>query len=84
MKEQMNQERQQIFSEISQERAAQDAQWGGPTHDDSHERFEWCAWIEKQNIYAFDASRSPVNFEARMLKIAALAVAAIESSRRSK
>ena len=72
------------FDEINKERCAQDEQWGGQTHDDSHERFEWCVYIRKQNMLADHASSDPQEFEDRMVKVAALAVAAIESSRRQR
>lgn len=77
-------ERDLLFGEISRERAAQDEQWGGKTHDDSHERFEWLDWIHKQESRAFDVFDKPAAFESRMVKIAALAIAAIESSRRQR
>ena len=73
---------QAIFDEIIAERAAQDEQWGGKAHDDSHDRFEWCCYISKQNSRADIASANGPLFEARMIKVAALAVAAVESSRR--
>ena len=73
-----------IFAEIAQERTAQDEQWGGKAHDDSHERFEWLDWIHKQERLAFDVFYKPADFERRMVKIAALAIAAIESSRRQR
>lgn len=73
-----------VFAEISRERAAQDEQWGGYIHDDSHERDAWFNWIQKQNSYAFKNSDNPYEFEHRMVKVAALAVAAIESSRRQR
>ena len=70
--------------DIAAERDAQDKQGGGLVHDDSHERFEWCSFIGKQvraaDLYAGD----PLKFESRMIKVAALAIAAIESSRRQR
>ncbi len=75
---------QSIYLEIGVERTAQDAQWGGSMHDDSHERFEWCEYIRKQNNSAVSSSHNPEVFEQRMVKVAALAVAAIESSRRQR
>ena len=70
-----------IVAEIERERAAQDRQWGGPTHDDSHNRLDWCEYIRKQAGLALRATNGR-EFEERMIKAAALAVAAIESSRR--
>lgn len=80
----MSAQREDVFAEISAERERQDEQWGGETHDDSHERFEWCEYIRKQNNHAVSSAHNPAEFEARMVKVAALAVAAIESSRRQR
>jgi hypothetical protein len=76
-----------IFAQIDRERFAQDAQWGGAEHDKSHELFEWAHFIDKQNRLARQAGiwiavpTMREEFETRMIKIAALAVAAIEASR---
>ena len=75
----------QVFDEISRERASQDEEWGGADHDDSHERTDWVKFIEKQCRLARTAKDRPLDdYESRMVKIAALAVAAIESSRRER
>jgi hypothetical protein len=84
MNQECNAERDLIFGEITRERAAQDEQWGGPTHDDSHDRHEWCEYIRKQNNHAVSSAHNATVFEARMVKVAALALAAIESSRRQR
>jgi hypothetical protein len=73
-----------IWKGILGERVAQDNQWGGKEHDDSHERFEWLNYIAKQTRMGLSVAHNPEQFEARMIKIAALAVAAIESSRRQR
>jgi hypothetical protein len=70
-----------IFAEIMRERIAQDAQWGGPAHDDELVRFQWRDCIQKQLNYTRNGARE---FEERMVKIAALAVAAIQASRRDR
>lgn len=76
-------ERDLLFGKISRERARQDEEWGGADHDDSHERSDWVGFIEKQCRLARTASERPIDdYESRMVKIAALAIAAIESSRR--
>lgn len=72
-----------LFGEISRERTAQDEQWGGAIHDDSHEPWEWCNCIAKQNRLARDADEVE-EYESRLVKVAALAIAAIESSRRQR
>lgn len=76
-----------IVLDIFAERDRQDAQWGGPDHDDSHQAREWLGYVEHQ----LDAARNealdddyvnlvdPEHYRQRLVKIAALAVAAIES-----
>ncbi len=68
----------EVFDLIRDERARQDAQWGGPEHDDTHTAFDWMTYIQKQldkygRAQAFELERDA------FVKIAALAVAAIES-----
>lgn len=76
--------------EIEKERALQDAQWGGPSHDDNeHDRWDWPRFIEKFAQRAMDSAyvddkASIASYESAMVKVAALAVAAIQSSRRRK
>ena len=74
-------ERDIIFGRISDERERQDVEWGGLEHDDQHIATDWCQYIDKQRRLARDAD-TPQEFMARMIKIAALAVAAIESTQR--
>lgn len=67
---------QNIFDEIKAERAAQDAQWGGPEHDDEHDVQDFLGFIEVQiQKYRSDTS----SIRDRLVKIAALAVAGCES-----
>jgi hypothetical protein len=70
-----------IFAEILRCRAAQDAQWGGPEHDDTHTRADWCRIIQKCCIGSLSRIRG---FENSMIQIASLAIAALESSRRKR
>ena len=70
-----------VCRDVLAERVAQDQQWGGSTHDDNHRPDEWCLYIDKQRRLARDAD-DPRAYESRLIKIAALAVAAIQSSRR--
>lgn len=58
---------------VSDERDLQDEQWGGPPHDDTRTDENWADYIEKQLIL-FRKEQS----QDRLVKIAALAVAAIE------
>ncbi len=85
-----------LMFEIVQERIRQDKEWGGASHDDRHHDFrDWVLFIRKQldNIQMLpgtkaqmdEAMREPHNFEAfqsRMIKVAALAIAAVQSERR--
>lgn len=73
----MENELENILTEIRYERAAQDAQWGGPEHDDEHGMDEFAAFIARQ-MAKCDQGRGP-DVRDRFIKIAALAVAAVES-----
>lgn len=75
--------------EIRSERARQDAQWGGPAHDDEHERYDWPHFIVKFTQRAMasahvDDAVAILSYESAMVKVAALAIAAIQSSRRKR
>lgn len=65
-----------VFDEVRAEREAQDAQWGGPEHDDEHSPEDWMDFIELQ-IAKFRATDEDVR--ERLIKIAALAVAGVEA-----
>ena len=80
-----------VFDEIMAERARQDAQWGGPTHDDTHDPSDWMDFVASQlekfahamlargeSYYATPDARQ------RFIKIAALSVAAVESMDRNR
>lgn len=69
--------RESIYRDIDDERAAQDAKWGGLKHDDTHAREDWRAFILEQ-VGAYNAS----TFRRQMIRVAALAVAAVESQDR--
>ena len=82
-------------AKVFAERARQDKQWGGPAHDDDHTYADWLRYIRHQVtsimvVSARDeeldaAMRDPLNlhaFEERMVKVAALAMAAVESLKR--
>lgn len=75
--------------QIGLRRNEQDARWGGPEHDDKHNECDWIAFIRQQLDKYEDATflnTSPNTngtvFEDRMIDVAALAIAAIESHRR--
>lgn len=85
-----------VLNEVDQVRAAQDEEWGGPEHDDKHSIREWSKYIGKQLTLAdkaiIDSEKRTGealtleldHFESRMLKIAGLSIAAIQSSRRKR
>lgn len=64
-------------ADIAAERRAQDAQWGGPEHDDQHAGADWLRYIRKQ-VDRAESARTLSEGRSRFVKIAALAVAAIE------
>jgi hypothetical protein len=71
-----------IIAEFMVERIRQDMQWGGPHHDDTRKEWDWCAYIEKQNFLANAKSltdKGRDSWRRRMIKIGALALAAVES-----
>lgn len=76
-----------------EERERQDRQWGGPEHDDEHEASAWIGFIRKQLDAAQyeaadldvveDQEQRDMRIDAlvgRLVKIAALAQAAAEST----
>lgn len=77
--------REYIFVEVSEERSAQDAQWGGEPHDDGHAPLEWMGFVERQAMGARMALADKPEEDhygtvrKRLIKIAALAIAGIES-----
>ena len=73
-----------ILSEIVNERANQDDEWGGPDQDDQRTSWDWIAYLTK---HAGKAVRYPFDleiFRRQMVRVAALAVAAIEWADRLK
>jgi len=70
--------REMILLEVSLERSKQDAQWGGPEHDRQHTGHDWRSFIELHASKAVVGPSSMFTFRQEMLKVAALAVAAIE------
>jgi len=68
----------EIMKEIFGERERQDRKWGGESHDDMHNGNDWIAYIIKQLGRAIINDASGQLFRAQMVKVASLAVAAIE------
>jgi hypothetical protein len=65
-----------IFEEIRQERERQDAKWGGPAHDDEHGPSAW------KDILLDQMFNTEATHRDRLIRIAAVAIAAIESDDR--
>lgn len=73
--------RDEIYQRISKERYEQDKQWGGPKHDNEHSILDWVAYIDTQLKKLLHC---PYEEESRLIKVAALAVAALEVMEREK
>lgn len=67
-----------VYDEIREERARQDEKWGGPEHDDEHSRDDWTCFIDDKTTDA-ENTENDADYRRRLIQIAALAVAAIES-----
>lgn len=70
-------------ADVMAERRTQDEQWGGAAHDDEHAAYEWLEYIDKQVRKANGVRNDDDRYRSRLVKIAALAAAAIESVDRS-
>lgn len=72
-----------VFKDVVEERHRQDAKWGGPNHDDEHDPRVWVAVIVEHLGRAVRDDTRPRSDRTRyrqgMVRVAALAVAAIES-----
>ncbi len=66
-----------IQQQINGERYLQDLEWGGPEHDDEHEPDDWTEYLLDQ-VYRAESENNR-GYRERLVKIAALAVAAMES-----
>jgi hypothetical protein len=62
----------------------QDEQWGGPKHDDKHGTYAWVTLIRDFVHEASATQSNPEIYEDKMLDVAALAIKAIQSSRRKR
>tara|TARA_R110000787_G_scaffold26344_26_gene73752 strand:+ start:1399 stop:1710 length:312 start_codon:yes stop_codon:yes gene_type:complete len=67
-----------IWADIRRERKRQDAEYGGPDHDDRQSFADWMVRIVKQLGKAFVDPFDAATYRQQMVRIAALAVAAIE------
>lgn len=72
-----------IYDEIKAEREKQDAEWGGPDHDDTHGIVDWGQFIRGHLLRATrETSRRKMRYQ--LVRVAALAVAAVESLDRTR
>lgn len=72
-----------VYADIFAERMAQDRKWGGPKHDDAHDVSEWVVFIQEKLDRAEEAD-DDAGYRRRMVQVAALAVAAVESLDRQR
>jgi hypothetical protein len=71
----------EVLAEISAERSRQDEMFGGPPHDDEHTLNDWYGYIRSRLDEAISTER-PEIARKKLIAVAALAVAAIESADR--
>ena len=71
----------QVIAEVADERKRQDEKWGGPVHDDQHRLETFVQLIEDYAGWArvMAGMNSPEKARRRLVQVAALAVAAVES-----
>jgi len=71
-----------VIREVLAERAWQDLKWGGPAHDDTHTVQEFVGFIHEHAEKAIAPGTSADDTCRRLIEVAALGVAAVESIRR--
>lgn len=72
------------LNEVADERARQDAQWGGPAHDDGHGPSDWRGLLgEHVGRLVVVHGQASADYRERLVKIAAIAVAAVEAHDRA-
>lgn len=72
------QRRSRALLDIELERNAQDDQWGGPDHDDDRGHEDWITYIVKQLGKPLIGPWNWLKYRDGMVKVGALALAAIE------
>lgn len=68
-----------VYEEIREERAHQDTKWGGAQHDDQHHPHDWLTYLVGHLGRAWSYPFEPDVYRRQLIRVAALAVAAIES-----
>ena len=71
----------EVIDDVVNERHRQDMKWGGASHDDEHTFSEYVEWIESYAGWARMMAQMGSMDKARnrMVQVAALAVACVES-----
>ncbi len=69
----------EAVGDITMERVLQDHQWGGPETDDQRSEAEWSEYIHRQLSKLFQDEGGALAARDRFVKVAALAIAAIQS-----
>jgi hypothetical protein len=72
----------QLLRALLARRYQQDRRHGGPDHDDVHAPKDWVTLVHSYAAAAELRNDDPAAFESKMLDVAALAQAALESGRR--
>lgn len=67
-----------VLEEVACEREYQDEKWGGEVYDDTHHSHDWFAFIVGYAGKGYSWPIDLANFRKCMVKVAALAVAAVE------
>lgn len=67
----------EVLRDIARERQRQDEQWGGARHDDTHNKFDWLAYITCQLGQLVKEPEHGGVYE-RLIKVGALACAGAE------
>jgi hypothetical protein len=73
----------EIFTAITAERNYQDQMWG-TEFDDKNTPNDWASYILRYTARGCDFNLTPEKFKSAMVKVAALAVAAVESVERTR
>lgn len=73
-----------VYDHVLAERNRQDRKWGGPEHDDKHSDRDWITFITKHLGMAVTWPFDEDQFRTQMVRVAALAVAAVEAVDRAK
>ena len=73
-----------VLAEVAAERARQDEKWGGAAHDDTRTTTEFAQMIQDfagwaRANFCMGGEQGRVNARRRLMQVAALAVAAVES-----